>query len=223
MLTKEMSAALKARFKPEQVSWRVQGKSADGKPLALAYIDARNVMDRLDEVVGSENWAFDWDAVVVENGAVKVAKGKLSLFGGAPKCDIGDSGGIEPNKSAVSDALKRCAVHFGVGRYLYDLEAEPVQVVGGRIPAAELKRLQALLSGEAPARQMTPGEACAKLAHELNLDEKAYRAIVASYTQSGKVLWANVQSALETKLAEQSLRDGHMETLHAALAAHPAD
>jgi hypothetical protein len=40
------------------------------------------------------------------------------------KCDAGEAGDEdEPLKSAVSDALKRCAVHFGIGRYLYHLPA----------------------------------------------------------------------------------------------------
>jgi hypothetical protein len=72
-------------------------------------------------------------------------------------------------------------------------------------------------------RKKTPGEECAALAHELKLDEKAYRIIVQSYTSGGKVAWANVKSALETKIAEQTLHNGHMEALHGALAAHPAD
>ncbi len=219
-LTKEQSAALKAPFAPEQVSWRVQGKTQGTSAQVLAYIDARNVMDRLDDVVGNENWSFDWEAIVVEGGQVKVAKGKLSLYGAAPKCDVGDSGSIEANKSAISDALKRCAVHVGIGRYLYELEAETVQLVNGKIPPTELKRLQGLLGGE---RKLTPGEECAALAHELKLDEKAYRIIVQSYTSGGKVAWANVKSALETKIAEQTLHNGHMEALHGALAAHPAD
>ena len=49
--------ALTAPFPPDRVSWRVGSTTADRKRgMALAYIDARDVMDRLDEVCGPENW-----------------------------------------------------------------------------------------------------------------------------------------------------------------------
>ena len=37
--------------------------------------------------------------------------------------DVGlaQEGGVDNLKAAASDALKRCAVQFGIGRYLYDL------------------------------------------------------------------------------------------------------
>jgi hypothetical protein len=48
---------LSAPFPPEKIHWRIGPMTKDktkGKP--LAYIDARDVMDLLDEVVGPENW-----------------------------------------------------------------------------------------------------------------------------------------------------------------------
>lgn len=192
----QITAKLKEPFKPEQVSWRVQGRAQGNQAQVLAYIDARNVMDRLDEVCGGENWVYDWEPVVVEGGQVKVAKGKLSLFGSAPKCDIGDSGSIEANKSAISDALKRAAVHWGVGRYLYELEAETVTLVNGKIPDKEVKRLQALLTGEklpehaqqtqqqpkaqqpSAAAQETTQQACARRAKALDMQEDTFKKAV---------------------------------------------
>lgn len=57
---------------------------------------------------------------------------------------------FEPTKSAVSDALKRSAVQWGVGRYLYELPAEFVEVEqqgekNWRIPKAVIQRLRASL------------------------------------------------------------------------------
>ena len=44
-------------FPKDAVHWRAQTLTRDGtKALALAYLDARDVMDRLDDVCGSENW-----------------------------------------------------------------------------------------------------------------------------------------------------------------------
>lgn len=86
----------------------------------LAHIDARAVMRRLDQVVGQEGWTWDFDPVITEPGKV-IIKGKLTVLG-ITKADAGEADGDgELLKFAVSDALKRCAVHFGIGRFLYEL------------------------------------------------------------------------------------------------------
>jgi hypothetical protein len=94
--------------------------------LALAYIDARNVMDRLDEVVGPDAWQDAYE--VLAGGTVKCS---LQLWFGCcwvQKEDVGgqsdqsDTG--DKAKAAFSDALKRAAVKFGIGRYLYALPAQ---------------------------------------------------------------------------------------------------
>ena len=115
--SQELVAALGAEFSPEEVEFLPRATSG-GMALGLPYIDARDVMRRLDAVVGPANWQFDFD-VLSSDG--KMVRGKLTVFG-VTKCDAGEaSQEEEPLKSAVSDALKRCAVHFGVGRYLYYL------------------------------------------------------------------------------------------------------
>jgi hypothetical protein len=75
-------------------------------------------MRRLDAVVGPANWSFDFDVLSPDG---KMVRGKLTVLG-VTKCDAGEgSSEDEVLKSAVSDALKRAAVHFGIGRYLYYL------------------------------------------------------------------------------------------------------
>ncbi|MFD1104074.1 Rad52/Rad22 family DNA repair protein, partial [Sphingobium olei] len=45
-------------FDPSQVSWRAQSLKSDGTAaMALCYIDARDVMRRLDEVCGPNGWS----------------------------------------------------------------------------------------------------------------------------------------------------------------------
>jgi hypothetical protein len=86
------------------------------------YIDARQVMDRLDEVVGPQNWHASFRTLSEEAVAVECS---LTVYG-VTKCDAGypNNPGSdfekEPFKAAYSDALKRAAVHFGLGRFLYD-------------------------------------------------------------------------------------------------------
>src|SRR5439155_10124683 len=94
------------------------------------------VMRRLDAVVGPDGWWFDFEVVPpapslqggggpAERGGGRSTgvgvKGRLTVLG-VTKCDAGEAAAEdEPLKAAVSDALKRCAVHFGVARYLYYL------------------------------------------------------------------------------------------------------
>ena len=116
-LTREVLEALGAAFPDDEVEFLPRG-NWEGKARALAYIDARSVMRRLDAVVGPANWSFDFDVLSPEG---KMVKGKLTVLG-VTKCDAGEGASEdEVLKSAVSDALKRCAVHFGIGRYLYYL------------------------------------------------------------------------------------------------------
>lgn len=105
--------------------WRVQSFSKF-KPSAscVAYIDSRAVMDLLDEVVGVQNWQDDY----------KTIDGKLFAGIGINvneewiwKWDTGTESNIEKEKGQVSDAFKRAAVHFGIGRFLYSLDIKYVK------------------------------------------------------------------------------------------------
>ena len=111
----EIFAGLAAPFAEDEVRSRRQ----NGRD--FQYITARMVMNRLDEVLGPENW---WDDYTPIENAV-VCRLTLQLPDGTilTKCDAGgftttaDTGDYE--KSGFSDAFKREAVKFGVGRYLY--------------------------------------------------------------------------------------------------------
>lgn len=172
-MSKEIDwAALSAPFAPDEVSFRVQSTyERDGKTHAVvvAYIDARNVADRLDAECGPDGWSFDWEPVVTgatKKGvnAVLAAKGTLTIAG-ISKSDVGDAGDTEPTKASVSDALKRAAVLWGIGRYLYDLPfmtATPEKRGQSWVlPRAEEQRLRAAyLSGKtAPHRAPQPNPA----------------------------------------------------------------
>src|SRR6184192_1478306 len=115
--TRDVQDALAAPFPEDEIEFLPRA-ATNGRALALAHIDARTVMRRLDAVVGPDGWSFDFDVLSPD---CKKIKGKLTVLG-ITKCDAGEaSTEDEILKSAVSDALKRCAVHFGIGRYLYYL------------------------------------------------------------------------------------------------------
>ena len=118
METSELMDKLKAPFPEKHLRWRVGACTKDkSKGIALAYIDSRDVMKRLDDVMGPENWQdrYPWSdgsRIVCEIG-LRIDGEWLWKANGA-----GDTQ-VEAEKGAFSDALKRSAVMWGIGRYLY--------------------------------------------------------------------------------------------------------
>jgi len=105
--------------------WRVQS-SKYGKSTCVAYIDARDAQDLLDEVVGPENWQ---SIFYEENGLLFC---KVGIFIEDPtngnrlvwKSDTGSESNVEKDKGHVSDAFKRACVSWGIGRFLYRLPTQ---------------------------------------------------------------------------------------------------
>lgn len=115
-------AKLSAEFPREAIHWRAQTVTKDGtKAMALAYLDARDVMDRLDEVCGPANWQDEYAETakgrLICRLSIRVNDEWIAKSDGAGESDI------EGEKGAISGALKRAAVKWGVGRYLYDMPA----------------------------------------------------------------------------------------------------
>jgi hypothetical protein len=96
--------------------YRVSGKSP--KAQVLAYITARGIMQRLDEVFGINGWQ---DVYEILQGGVKCSLTVKIGDEAITKEDAASSTNVEPLKGAFSDSLKRAGVKFGIGRYLYDL------------------------------------------------------------------------------------------------------
>lgn len=121
--------ALAEEFPREAVHWRVQGTpfERNGKFIAkaLAYIDARDVMDRLDEVCQPENWQADYQET--PSGRVICRIGIFIEDRWVWKSDGAGSTQVEGEKGGISDALKRAAVAWGIGRYLYRLDSPWVE------------------------------------------------------------------------------------------------
>lgn len=88
----------------------------------LAYITARDVMDLLDEVVGAENWQCDYKELggkMYCGIAIRSGDGVLNDW--VWKWDMGTESEFDADKGEASDAFKRAAVKWGVGRFLYDI------------------------------------------------------------------------------------------------------
>jgi hypothetical protein len=117
--------------------WRVQSRNKDKtKAICSAYIDARDVMNTLDKYC-EHGWQTDVKELagfIFYGIGVEVpeltSEGKISGFsttlwrwdtGARIEDNEKDNMYEQAGKSAASDALKRAAVQWGVGRFLYDL------------------------------------------------------------------------------------------------------
>ncbi len=111
----DLFAALAAEFESQEVRARQQaGRS-------LHYITARTAMNRLDSVLGPENWWDDYTPA--ENSVLCRLTIRLPDGSTLTKADAGGYAGMpdsgDDDKSGFSDSFKRACVKMGVGRYLY--------------------------------------------------------------------------------------------------------
>lgn len=126
---KDIETELKAPFSANQINWRKGGGN-----VSLAYLDARNVMQRLDQVVGPNNWQEKY----VEFNDRIICELSIRLDGEwITKADGSGDTKIESEKGGISSAFKRAAVKFGIGRYLYYL---PKNATAQNIPAWALPK-----------------------------------------------------------------------------------
>lgn len=114
-------------FPRTSIHWRVQGSpyERDGKfsAMALAYLDARDVMDRLDDVCGPDRWQSHFEETAKGRIICRISIDVSGQGDWVTKSDGAGDTDVEGEKGALSDALKRAAVSWGVGRYLYRLES----------------------------------------------------------------------------------------------------
>lgn len=151
--TTKLSIALTAPFPANAIHWKplaVKGNRA----LAVAYLDARAVMQRLDSVFGVGGWK---DAYTPVAGGSVVCTLSIKVDGEwVEKTDVG-SPSEQPDdgdklKAAFSDGLKRAAIKCGVGRYLYRL---PRQWVDYDPQARQFVRTPQLPAWALPATKQT--------------------------------------------------------------------
>lgn len=159
---------LAAPFPPAEIEWRVGSTNSDKtRGLALAYLTARHVMERLDDVIGPANWQDRYEF----HGARTVCYLSLRIDGEwITKADGAGDSDVESEKGSISDALKRAAVKFGIGRYLYHLDSPWVETVpqgrSAKIKDSEYARLEGILAKNAalppPASAAAPVKALKK-------------------------------------------------------------
>lgn len=105
---------LSAPFPIQSLHWVKKGKAAP----ELAHLNARDVMKRLDDVVGMQNWQ---DKITFQ-GNTAICQLSIKIDGEwITKSDASGETNIEAEKGGASTAFKRAAAKFGIGRYLYYL------------------------------------------------------------------------------------------------------
>jgi len=175
---------LKRPFPASAISWRAgatNAKKNGGKPnkcIALAYIDARDVMERLDYVFGP-NWQCSYshaDKKTICEIKVLIGDTWITRSNGAGDSDI------EAEKGAISDAFKRAAVMFGIGRYLYNLPntwvecdewghiGKPPELPDWALPETEFKPIAMKIMGFSKENEIDKAKA---LVAEFDVDAKA--------------------------------------------------
>lgn len=118
-LLKELSAP----FAAQDLEWRVGSTTKDKtRGMMLPYVTNRAIMNRLDEVLGLDGWRTSFREH--HNGTICHLAIRVDIKNDKwlAKEDGASNTKIEPEKGGISDAMKRAAVQFGIGRYLYDAE-----------------------------------------------------------------------------------------------------
>ena len=127
----ELRQALAAPFSNADIEWRVSATTQDkSKGLAVPYVTNRAIQNRLDSTVGIDGW---------QNEFRPRKDGKAQLCGISiyfheqkqwlTKWDGADDSDFESVKGGLSDSMKRAAVEWGVGRYLYGMTQIWVKIV----------------------------------------------------------------------------------------------
>lgn len=134
----QIQAALAQPFAPEDLEWRVQtAVTAKERGLVVPFVTNRAIQERLDSVVGAENWYNDfkpWHRFTTKNKSSErtVDKEVISQLCGIfiyfedlqrwiGKWDGAENTDIEAVKGGLSDSMKRAAYQWGIGRTLYKM------------------------------------------------------------------------------------------------------
>ena len=119
----ELRAVLSAPFSSSDIEWRVSATNAEKtKGLAVPYVTNRAIQNRLDDTVGIDGWYNDFRPW--KNGSAQLC-GISIFFPQLEQCltkwDGADDSEFESVKGGLSDSMKRAAVEWSIGRYLYGM------------------------------------------------------------------------------------------------------
>lgn len=114
-------------FPAEDVEWRISRAGIGSRGIycrVLAYITARAIQKRLDDVCGPSGWKLEEPRVLdLAKPAFACGLSILTAEGEwVTKWDVSEPTNVEPAKGGWSGAMKRAGAQWGIGRYLYYLD-----------------------------------------------------------------------------------------------------
>lgn len=141
---RQLVAALENPFDPSEIKWRVTNTTSDRRRgQVIAYADPRAYTDRLNALFTVRGWTREYAVQVIQNferkdrgngestisGKIFVTC-KLTIDGLGSHSGLGEEWADNENAgtSAEAQAFKRACSCFGLGRYLYDLDGNWVDL-----------------------------------------------------------------------------------------------
>ncbi len=182
----ELVAALEDPFDLSEIKWRVTNTCKIGGPKGprdrgqmLAYADPRAYTDRLNDLFTPLGWTRDYNVQTVQNferkerGATErtitakiVVTCRVTIYGFGAHTGLGEEWADNDNAGTAAEAqgFKRACSCFGLGRYLYDLEGQWVDLDEKKRPLETPK----LPDWALPKRQQRVGGYSANGKHQAN-------------------------------------------------------
>ncbi len=137
-MTDEQAKKLAYPFTAKEIEWRVLLTTKDKqKGQVAAYVDSRAIQNRLDTVLGQENWQNRFTVTSGNSTGLNTYVCELLIYyperqEWLSKSDGAGSTDIEPVKGGLSNSFKRAASMWGIGRYLYELTGIWVKLKDGK-------------------------------------------------------------------------------------------
>lgn len=129
-MEKDIYEQLSAPFPAKDIEWRIGNVNRNKmEGLAMPYITNRAIMERLDQVFGPMGWQNQFIPWRDNSQLCGISVQEPDSGEWITKWDGADNTAFEGTKGGLSDSMKRAAVQWGIGRYLYNLNAIWVRVV----------------------------------------------------------------------------------------------
>ena len=173
MPTPSELARLREPFFADDIEWKpIAVSKRTNKGLAAAYLTNRAIQQRLDDVCGPADWLNEFTAGpnggVLCGLSIRIVR-EDGTADWVTKWDGAENTDVEAVKGGLSNAMKRAASHWGIGRYLYDLPQQWVALDDRgrfaqppRIPSQFLPSGDGRSSGDGeahvPQPRVTPAE-----------------------------------------------------------------
>jgi hypothetical protein len=154
-MVRQLATALEEPFDPTEIKWRVTNTTSDRRRgQIIAYADPRAYTDRLNGLFTVRGWTREYSVQAIQNferrsngdrettisGKIVVTC-RLTIDGLGSHSGLGEEWADNENAgtSAEAQAFKRACSCFGLGRYLYDLGGNWVDLDDRRQPLSKPK------------------------------------------------------------------------------------